>query len=912
MPKADGTVVIDTKINSNGIEVGTKEIEAAAKRMASSVDNIGEKAKISLQKQVDAFSKLNGQYAQQAKKVDELRAKVAEYENQKIPTQEYMEIQNQIDAARNKLDALIARQQKFLELGGSVNSKSYKSMQYDIEELTNTIKYAQGELEDLENTGKAFTFGANTDAAQKDISKLAQEEAKLEDMNNRLRTSYQSLEQKVSEYRNELAKTEKSEKSSAKSGGDLNKSLSNTEKSSNKAHMGMGKMLATSILFSFVFRAISAVMDGVKEGMDNLAQYSGETNATLSSLMSSLTQLKNAFATAFSPILTAIAPAINYLISLLTSAATAVAQLIAALTGKATFVKAAKVQQDYADSLKNTGSAASSAAKEAKKMLAPFDDLVQIQKDTDSGGGGGGAGEASPGDMFEEVAVSNSLTTTLDAIKDKWNEVVKLFSAGFSIGYVNTDALTNIQNSIDSIRQSLTEIFTDPMVQQAASMWAQNVIYNFGIVAGSVASIGMTIAENLTGGIALYLEGAKERIKQYLISMFDISSETATIVGQFSQAFANIFSVFGDENGQRLTASIVGMFSEAFMGVTELAAKLGRDVVDMLLTPITNCQEDLKIAFDGVLGVFADTGETIQELFTDTFQKLNQVYDEHIAPMFNAFTEGLTLIYEAALTAFNTYILPVMQKGAQEFDEFKNKHLQPLINTFLDLAGNVADVVRVIWDENLAPFLAWAMETFGPLIGGVLEGMMLAFWDVAGVVTDVATGILMALNDLLDFIEHVFAGDWESAWEDVKNIFKNVFNGIIQLAEDAVNFIIDCLNTLSFDIPDWVPEIGGNSFGFNIDHVHLPRLAQGTVIPPRAGEFAAILGDNNREAEVVSPISAMKQAFLEALAESDNSGAQTITLRFDGSMSALARVLKPELDREAARKGTNLVIVGGR
>lgn len=912
MPKADGTVVIDTKINSNGIEVGTKEIEAAAKRMASSVDNIGEKAKISLQKQVDAFSKLNGQYAQQAKKVDELRAKVAEYENQKIPTQEYMEIQNQIDAARNKLDALIARQQKFLELGGSANSKSYKSMQYDIEELTNTIKYAQGELEDLENTGKAFTFGANTDAAQKDISKLAQEEAKLEDMNNRLRTSYQSLEQKVSEYRNELAKTEKAEKSSTKSGGDLNKSLSNTEKSSKKAHMGMGKMLATSILFSFVFRAISAVMDGVKEGMDNLAQYSGETNATLSSLMSSLTQLKNAFATAFSPILTAIAPAINYLISLLTSAATAVAQLIAALTGKATFVKAAKVQQDYADSLKNTGSAASSAAKEAKKMLAPFDDLVQIQKDTDSGGGGGGAGEVSPGDMFEEVAVSNSLTTALDAIKDKWNEVVKLFSAGFSIGYVNTDALTNIQNSIDSIRQSLTEIFTDPMVQQAASMWAQNVIYNFGIVAGSVASIGMTIAENLTGGIALYLEGAKERIKQYLISMFDISSETATIVGQFSQAFANIFSVFGDENGQRLTASIVGMISEAFMGVTELAAKLGRDVVDMLLTPITNCQEDLKVALDGVLGVFADTGETIQELFTDTFQKLNQVYDEHIAPMFNAFTEGLTLIYEAALTAFNTYILPVMQKGAQEFDEFKNKHLQPLINTFLDLAGNVADVVRVIWDENLAPFLAWAMETFGPLIGGVLEGMMLAFWDVAGVVTDVATGILMALNDLLDFIEHVFAGDWESAWEDVKNIFKNVFNGIIQLAEDAVNFIIDCLNTLSFDIPDWVPVIGGNSFGFNIDHVHLPRLAQGTVIPPRTGEFAAILGDNNREAEVVSPISAMKQAFLEALAESDNSGAQTITLRFDGSMSALARVLKPELDREAARKGTNLVIVGGR
>ena len=713
------------------------------------------------------------------------------------------------------------------------------------------------------------------------------------------------IKSEMDDYRKSLLKTDDAQ-------DQFNKSLENTEKSSKKSGNSLMRMMGTGLLMGIVFQGFYAITSAAAEGMSNLSQYSGETNATLSTLLSSLTQLKNAFATAFSPILTAIAPAINYLISLLTSAATAVAQLIAALTGKATFVKAAKVQQDYADSLKNTGSAASSAAKEAKKMLAPFDDLVQIQKDTDSGGGGGGAGEVSPGDMFEEVAVSNSLTTALDAIKDKWNEVVKLFSAGFSIGYVNTDALTNIQNSIDSIRQSLTEIFTDPMVQQAASMWAQNVIYNFGIVAGSVASIGMTIAENLTGGIALYLEGAKERIKQYLISMFDISSETATIVGQFSQAFANIFSVFGDENGQRLTASIVGMFSEAFMGVTELAAKLGRDVVDMLLTPITNCQEDLKIAFDGVLGVFADTGETIQELFTDTFQKLNQVYDEHIAPMFNAFTEGLTLIYEAALTAFNTYILPVMQKGAQKFDEFKNKHLQPLINTFLDLSGTVADVVKVIWDDNLAPFLEWAINTFGPVIGGVLEGMMLAFWDVAGVVTDVATGILLALNDLLNFIKDIFAGDWKAAWEDVQNIFRNVFNGIIQIAENAINFIIDCLNKISIDVPDWVPEIGGATFGFNIDHVHLPRLAQGTVIPPRAGEFAAILGDNNREAEVVSPISAMKQAFLEALAESDNSGAQTITLKFDGSMSALARVLKPELDREAARKGTNLVIVGGR
>ena len=175
MPKADGTILIDTKINSDGAEAGTKELEAAARRLAGSLNDLGEKAKIALQKQVDSFSKLNTQYAQQAKKVEELKKKVAEYGNQKIPTQEYADIQNQINAAQKRLDALIEKQRKFVELGGKTNSRAYKSMQYDIDELSNTIKYANGELDELEKSGKAFTFGANTEAAQRDMEKLAQD-----------------------------------------------------------------------------------------------------------------------------------------------------------------------------------------------------------------------------------------------------------------------------------------------------------------------------------------------------------------------------------------------------------------------------------------------------------------------------------------------------------------------------------------------------------------------------------------------------------------------------------------------------------------------------------------------------------------------------------------------------------------
>ena len=78
-----------------------------------------------------------------------------------------------------------------------------------------------------------------------------------------------------------------------------------------------------------------------------------------------------------------------------------------------------------------------------------------------------------------------------------------------------------------------------------------------------------------------------------------------------------------------------------------------------------------------------------------------------------------------------------------------------------------------------------------------------------------------------------------------------------------------------------MPTIGGRSFSLSLPEVDIPRipyLAQGTVIPANYGNFLAMLGDNQREAEVVSPLSTMKQALTEALAEVGGAGPKEITL----------------------------------
>lgn len=872
MPKADGSIIIDTKINSEGDEAGTKELEAAARRMANSLNDLGEKARIALQKQVDSFAKLNNQYSDQAKKVDELRRKVSEFEKQKVPTQEYAEIQRQIESAQTQLDKLIQRQQKFIELGGSQNSKAYKSMQYDIDELANTIKYAKGELEDLEQSGKAFTFGANTETVKKQMDALSKEEAKLADMNNRLRTSYQSLEQRVNSYKDEIKKTDNVQKRVVKSMGNMDKSIKNSG-------MSLGKMLATSILFSFVFQAISAVMNGVTEGMNNLAQYSDETNSTLSMLVSSLTQLKNAFATAFAPILTAIAPALNYLINLLTAAATAVAQLIAVLTGKDTFVRATKVQQNYAESLENTAG----AADEAEGSLAAFDKLNVMQDNSGSSGGGAG-GELSPDQMFETVPVDNSLTKAIDAAKEKLLELKKNFESGFFEGVGDLSVFDSIQSSIQGIGNSLNDIFTDSNVTSAFQKMAETLIYEAGRISGSFASIGLTIADNILGGFEKFLNQNKQRIQNFLISTFDIKAAKSTIIANFSVAIADIFSAFRSDNAKQLTADIISIFANAFMGTTLLADKFGKDLLNIILTPITENADGFKTALENTIAPLQTAIGTLSMSVSQTFDEINNMYDTHLAPLFESFKNGWTEIAGSFLDGYNTYFAPVLDNLSQKFSEVWKSTIQPLLSNCIGLIGDVSDLAKAKWETVFQPLINWIAQEIMPAVSPIIEGLETLFLEKFNAIGTILNSFIDLVRLVVQFLTNSFYGDWDKAWEDIKKSFSDIFqslpgivSGVVQDVlsgiESMINGAIGGINSLIEGANGLVGKIPGLDISIpELPEIHLPRLASGTVIPPRAGEFAAILGDNKRETEIVSPVSTMKQAFKEALREFEGFG----------------------------------------
>lgn len=459
---ADGKVTIDTAIDSSGLKAGSKEIEAAVKRLASDIDGIGTNAKKSLEKQVSSFEKANQQYAAQEQKVQSLKDKIAELRSQKIPTEEFKAIGEQIDTDTAKLNRLIEQQRIFEETGGRTNSRTYRSRQLQIEELTNSIKYAKGEQEDLLASGGAYKVPDTSKQAEA----LYREEEKLADMNTKVQQSYNGVSTLVSDYKNKTTMlsgiisglTTVGQKASgavenlarnllqiAKSAvvtglKKIGAGILGIHKSANKSTISIGKMLKYLFGIRSLYTLFNKMRSALVDGFKNLVQYSGETNSAISSVMSALTQLKNSFATAFAPIVTTVAPYLVKFINLISECVTRVGMFIAALTGKNTFTKAVAVQEDYAASLDKSSKNTKKATKAAKNYLSPLDEIERYEsnKDTSTPSSGKYTGP-SPSDMFQEVPIESSIKGIADKIKnliksEDWDGLGAYVASGINAG----------------------------------------------------------------------------------------------------------------------------------------------------------------------------------------------------------------------------------------------------------------------------------------------------------------------------------------------------------------------------------------------------------------------------------------------------------------------------------------------
>lgn len=200
-----------------------------------------------------------------------------------------------------------------------------------------------------------------------------------------------------------------------------------------------------------------------------------------------------------------------------------------------------------------------------------------------------------------------------------------------------------------------------------------------------------------------------------------------------------------------------------------------------------------------------------------------------------------------------------------------------------------------------------------PLVIAGIASIVTAILAWTGNLGDFVAGIKQIFSGLAEFIGSAFTGDMDAAFNGLTKIVKgfantvlSIVNAIIGVATKALNWIISKLNSISFDIPDWVPGVGGKTFGVNIPMIpdyKIPAFAQGAVIPPNR-EFLAVLGDQRSGTNIETPLATMVQAFKQALAESGYSGNSEAVLVLDRDV--LGRVVYQLNKAEGNRIGVSL------
>lgn len=636
---------------------------------------------------------------------------------------------------------------------------------------------------------------------------------------------------------------------------------------------------------------------------------------------------------------------------------------------------AAQSADNMTDSTNKAGNAAKETAK-AMRSLMGFDKINKLDSKTDSSSSTTGSGTPSTdfGSLAQGDTVIDKTDKKMQGLINRCKELESLFKKGFQIGFGDSNKkIDSINASIKNIGKNLKEIFTDPAVVSAANKCADSIALAFGKITGSFARIGLTIADNLIGGVDKYLEKSKDYIKKNLISIFDVTGEIADLSGDFMVAIADIFDVFSSDDAKGITADIIGIFADGYLGAITVSLKFVRDLAKIIVVPVTQNVDKIKTAFENILAPIRIVLDTIHQSVKDTFTKINAVYDEHIAPFFDSISQGISDIVGTLLDGFNTYIAPVLQSLATDFDGTWKDSVQPTLDGILDLLGSVFDLLKVLWENLLQPFINWIAKNIMPLLAPIIKELGSDFLDLLSTVSNVIRGITKVLQGLIDFVTGVLSGDWEKAlgglgeiaegfqislgatwdfikkdifgkaishlknsvvpgwsgsfellksttgelktklknvfsasetyfndiitfmnnkflnkwkksWKDVKDTFSDVFSGLGSLAKKPINAIISAFNVVikainsmisrinsirfSIDVPDWIPGVGGSSWGFNGFNIasvsNIPMLANGAYVKKNTPQLAMI-GDNRHQGEVVAPENKLREMAEEAV-----------------------------------------------
>lgn len=488
----------------------------------------------------------------------------------------------------------------------------------------------------------------------------------------------------------------------------------------------LGKYIGLIALRRAVTGAIRAIVSGIKEGFDNIRNYSSAINSEINSMQNSLLYVKNAWAAAFAPIVSVVRPYVNYLLDAIAAALNAIGRLVAMLTGKGFAVQAVKLSDAMYEAGKagksaagGTGKAAK-AAEEYKKTIMGFDQLHVLNPMDDgggsggSGGGGGGGGSGSGlnvNDMFTTVSLAGALKDAIDA--EDWTEVGRLMAEKVNEVFSKIDDAISWENVGDKITKKVNAITETLNSLQYNINWEQ-----IGRTFGS----GINTLVNTWN---LFFDG------------FDFVSLGKNIAKSVNGLFNRV-----DWNalGRAVTQKFKALWETIYGFVTTLNwAKIGTSIGEF----INGAMKNINL---GTVG--SSIAETLNGISTTLNNFTNTVdwdsFSDQLSSFFtNFFTKFRAADFFDSLTSFASKVIRGLSVA------LSNPNTIAAINDFARQLGQ--SLANLEWAKYLAQLAAAILVGLGTALDGLLQGFVEGLLVKAGLTKEQAHNAFTQHQELQNY-----------------------------------------------------------------------------------------------------------------------------------------------------------------
>ena len=446
-----------------------------------------------------------------------------------------------------------------------------------------------------------------------------------------------------------------------------------------------------------------------------------------------------------------------------------------------------------------------------------------------------------------------ALRSMLSRLAKPTKEVEKAF---LQLGISASDALVNADGSMkplsetmDILREKMSGLSEAEQANVAAGIAGQEAMSGLLAIVNASASdydnlraaiagadgtaekMAGTMQDNLNGQLTIL----KSQLEELAISFGDLLMPLIRDVVTAIQGFVDKLNSMDDSSRKVIltVAAIAAAIGPLLVGVGKTMSAIGSIMTGIV--KLHGALGILKVSIANGYGIFGKFAEAIKGIGS-----LAASAGQGIAAFAASAVQGISGAFSTvgSFLAANPIVLIIAAVAAA-------------VAAIAVYGDEIQALLQKLDDWLQGVFARDWTEVFGPVLGGVLNGFFAnvkAVWD----------SIKQTFDGIIDFIRGVFTGDWQRAWEGVKEIFGGVFkgltalakapvNGIIALLNGAINGInkmIDALNSLHFSIPDWVPFLGGKSFGLNLRHVgSIPYLANGGIL----SRGSAVVGEAGPE-----------------------------------------------------------------